>query len=125
VRLLLDTHVVLWWLDDSPLLSREAKTAIADADNVVYVSAVSVWEIVLKRNLGKLTLPDRWEQALLDEPFRRLPVTWEHALELARLPELHRDPFDRLLLAQAAAEGLVLVTQDEAVLRYAVPTLKA
>jgi PIN domain nuclease of toxin-antitoxin system len=125
MRLLLDTHVILWWLDDSPLLSQKARSAIADPDNLVYVSAVSLWEIVLKRGLGKLALPDHWEQALMDEPFRRLPVTWEHALGLARLPEIHRDPFDRLLLAQAAIEGLMLVTQDEAVLRYEVPTFKA
>lgn len=125
MRLLLDTHVVLWWLNDSPQLGLEARGAIAASDNMVYVSAVSVWEIVLKRSLGKLEIPEQWAEALSEEPFRALPVTWEHATGVGRLPDLHRDPFDRLLLAQVLAENLTLVTHDEAMYRYQVPVLRA
>ena len=125
MRLLLDTHVLLWWLTDSSELSPEARTAIAEPDNLVYVSAVSIWEIVVKLNLGKLDLPADWAGVLENEAFRKLPVTWDHALEVARLPNLHRDPFDRLLLAQAKSENLILVTHDDAVLQYnSVRTLK-
>jgi PIN domain nuclease of toxin-antitoxin system len=125
MRLLLDTHVVLWWLADAAELSREAHAAIAAPDNLVHVSAISLWEIVLKRSLGKLSMPDDWAQALERESFRRLPVTWEHALKVGALPDLHRDPFDRLLLAQALAENLTLVTSDDTLLRYNVPILRA
>ena len=124
MRLLLDTHVILWWLNNSQQLGQKARGAIATSTNMVYVSAVSVWEIVLKRSLGKLEIPDNWIEALAEEPFCALPVTWEHAIGVGRLPDLHRDPFDRLLLAQAVAENLTIVTHDEAIIRYRFPTLR-
>jgi PIN domain nuclease of toxin-antitoxin system len=124
VNLLLDTHVVLWWLNDSPELLPEARSVIAEPQNLVYVSTVSVWEIVLKRSIGKLDIPADWSTALAQEPFRRLAVTWEHALKVAELPDLHRDPFDRLLLAQAMVESLVLVTHDDVIVRYGTGVLK-
>ena len=125
MRLLLDTHVLLWWLDDSAALSEEARRAIGDPENLVYVSAVSIWEVVIKRALGKLDIPTKWADALTEEPFRRLPMTWEHALEVRNLPDVHRDPFDRLLIAQAKVEDLTFVTGDEVLLRYRIATLKA
>lgn len=124
MKLLLDTHVLLWWLSDDPALVAEARDAIAKPDNLVYVSTVSVWEILVKRVLGKLDIPDEWTESLVEESFRRLPITWEHALHLARLPELHRDPFDRLLIAQAIVEDLVIVTHDDAILRYGTAALR-
>jgi len=124
MRLLLDTHVLLWWMDDSADLQPKARNAIADSENLVYLSAVTVWEIVVKRALGKLDIPDNWKDILDNESFRRLPVTCEHALGLEKLPDLHRDPFDRLLLAQAITDDLVLVTHDETMLRYTVRTLR-
>ena len=124
MRLLLDTHVLLWWLDDAPRLSGEVRDAIASPRNLVYTSAVTAWEIVIKRSLGKLEIPVDWSDAVSSEPFRKLPVTWEHALDVESLPELHRDPFDRLLIAQARVEGLMLVTCDDIVVRYDVRTLK-
>jgi PIN domain nuclease of toxin-antitoxin system len=124
MRLLLDTHVLLWWLDDAPNLLPTVREAISEPRNRVYVSAVSGWEIVVKRSLGKLDIPEDWAEVLLEEPFLRLPITWEHAIEVGRLPDLHRDPFDRLLLAQAQKEDLVLVTHDEAILQYPVRTLR-
>jgi len=125
MNLLLDTHVVLWWLADAPELSRPARDAIADRTNGVHVSAVTAWEITVKRALGKLEIPADWEQALAEEPFVRLDITWEHVLGVGRLPDVHRDPFDRLLVAQAVVEGLVLVSHDEVLARYGVRTLRA
>jgi len=121
----LDTHVLLWWLADAPQLTEEVRTAIATRHNLVYVSAVSLWEIVIKRSLGKLDMPDDWYDAVADEPFRRLNVTWEHALRVGELPRIHRDPFDRLLIAQADVEELVLVTHDETIPEYGGKTLRA
>lgn len=125
MRLLLDTHVLLWWMADDPSLPREVREHISARATLVYVSAVSVWEIVIKRSLGKIELPDEWEKTLAAEPFRRLPVTWEHAFALHRLPPIHRDPFDRLLIAQAELENLTLVTRDSHILRYGIRTLPA
>ena len=125
MKLLLDTHVFLWWLDDSAQLSPRIRDAVSCPENLVYVSAVTLWEIVVKRSLGKLRIADEWTDVLASEAFRALPVTWEHALEVGRLPDLHRDPFDRLLLAQARVERLVLATQDASMVRYPVETLSA
>lgn len=125
MKLLLDTNVLLWWLDDAPRLGAAAREAIAAPRNVVYVSAVTAWEITIKRGLGKLEIAENWADLLLGEPFRRLPITWEHTLAVGSLPDLHRDPFDRLLVAQAQMEGLVLVTGHDIVTHYAVRTLRA
>lgn len=122
---LLDTHVVLWWLADAPELGRPARDAIADRTNGVYVSAVTAWEITVKRALGKLEIPDDWEQALAEEHFARPDLTWDHILGVGRRPDIHRDPFDRLLVAQAMVEGLVLVTRDEVLARYGIRMLRA
>ncbi len=124
MKLLLDTNVLLWWLNGSPRLAAEASDAIATPRNVVYVSSVTAWEITIKRALGKLEIPENWAEVVAAESFRRLAATWEHALDVASLPELHRDPFDRLLVAQARVEGLVLVTGDDIVTRYDVKTLR-
>jgi len=124
LRLLLDTHVVLWWLNDSAELSAEARNAIGEPENLVYVSAVSIWEIVIKRTLGKLGIPAKWADVLEEEPFRQLPLMWEHALKVRELPGIHSDPFDRLLVAQVKVEDLVLVTRDDTLLRYEITALK-
>lgn len=125
MNFLLDTQAVLWWMDDAPRLSGAARAAVADPANVVHVSAVTVWEIVIKVGLGKLEVPTGWDEALAAEPFLRLPVTWEHAIRVGRLPDIHRDPFDRLLIAQAQEEGMTLVTADRVMGRYGVATLDA
>jgi PIN domain nuclease of toxin-antitoxin system len=123
VRLLLDTHALLWWLDDSPRLPRSAREGIRDPDNLVYLSAVTAWEITVKSTLGKLVIPSDWTDVVADSAFRKLDVSWAHAIEVGRLPEIHRDPFDRLLVAQARIEGLTLVTHDESIARYGTPIL--
>jgi PIN domain nuclease of toxin-antitoxin system len=125
MTLLLDTRVFLWWLDDPKLLSARARDAIRDGKNTVYVSAAVVWEIAIKRSLGKLDAPDDLLAAMEANRFLPLPVSIPHALEVQRLPGHHRDPFDRLLIAQARCEGFKLVSRDAIVATYGVPHLVA
>lgn len=124
MRLLLDTHVLLWWLEDAPIEPR-AKAAIEDAKNPVCVSAASAWELGIKIGLGKLTPPERLASRLGKERFTPLPVTIEHGLRVGELPLHHKDPFDRLLVAQAQLENLTIVTRDPRIALYDVETLAA
>ena len=128
MNLLLDTHVLLWWLGDVDQLRAPTRRAIADPRNTVYVSAASAWEIAIKVALGKLTVPpdaQRWlPEAVRDSHFSPLPITIEHATGVEHLPRHHADPFDRLLLAQATAEQLTLVTADPLMEPYGVPLLR-
>jgi PIN domain nuclease of toxin-antitoxin system len=123
VNLLLDTHVVLWWLADDPSLDDAVRHAISDPDNTVFLSAVVVWEIRIKQMIGKLDLPPEFADVLADQDFVELPVTVVHALAVGELPPIHRDPFDRMLVAQAKVEGLTLVTRDSALGEYGVAVL--
>lgn len=125
-RLLLDTHVWLWWQSDDRRLGRAARNAISAAHNV-YLSAASAWEISIKVSLGKLTLPRGAdiEAELQRDGIESLPILMSHATALAALPNIHRDPFDRMLVAQATMEELTLVTADDALARYAIPLLRA
>ena len=125
MNLLLDTHVLLWWLDDPGQLSEAAGTAIRDGANVVCVSAATAWEIVIKKALGKLDAPDNLDEVLRECRFTPLPITVAHALAVRSLPTHHRDPFDRMLVAQAHAEGMTVVTRDPKVLQYTVPNIVA
>jgi len=124
VSLLLDTHVVLWWLTDAPELSDDLKQQL-DHEPAVYLSPATVWEITIKQSIGKLTGPDNLPEIVVDAGFRSLPITAEHAVIAGRLPLLHRDPFDRMLIAQARCEGLFLVTRDPQIHRYDVALLRA
>jgi PIN domain nuclease of toxin-antitoxin system len=112
MRLLLDTHILLWWLANSPSLPNQARDLIADPSNAVFVSAVTLWEIWLKQSLGKLQLPSDFEEKLTGESFESLPLLAAHTREVAGLPWRHRDPFDRMLIAQARVARLTLVTAD-------------
>jgi PIN domain nuclease of toxin-antitoxin system len=125
MTLLLDTHALLWWLDDPGLLSGAAREAIGDGRNAVFVSAVVAWEIAIKKGLGKLDVPDDLEAALAANRFLPLPITISHALAVLALPHHHRDPFDRLLLAQALHEGFHLVSRDNVFTSYHVPLIVA
>lgn len=117
VRYLLDTHVLIWWLQDNRQLYPSIKEIIANRASVIYVSVVSTWEIVVKRDLGRLTFPvEEIDEQLAINAFTSLPIRNEHALALGEIPMIHRDPFDRLLIAQALVESMGLPTQDERVL---------
>ncbi len=111
-RSLVDTHALLWWLTDDPALSAEARDAIADPANEPLVSAASVWEIAIKRSLGKLTAPNDLPARIAGEGFVSLPVSAEHAWHVLELPQHHRDPFDRLLVAQAQLERVPIISAD-------------
>jgi PIN domain nuclease of toxin-antitoxin system len=124
MRLLLDSHVLLWWLAADRSLSREVKQLIA-VEPWVGVSAATVWEISIKRALGKLEAPEDLVEAVNENDFAALAVTLHHAEAAGALPRLHDDPFDRMLVAQAHAEGLTIVTRDSRIAAYGVPTLPA
>jgi len=125
LRLLLDTHVLLWWLADDPGLSGNARALIASAESEVLVSAASAWEISIKRALGKLDAPDDLEAQLTQHHFSPLAISVGHALAAGALPRHHEDPFDRMLVAQARLEGLTIATRDPSFEPYGVATLGA
>lgn len=111
-RLLVDTHALLWWLTDDPALSAVARAAIADGASEPLISAASIWEIAIKQSLGRLTAPDDLPETILSEGFTVLAVDAEHAWRVRQLPLHHRDPFDRLLVAQALTQQIPIVTAD-------------
>jgi len=123
--LLLDTHVLLWWLSDDPQLGQVTRQAISDPRNQVFISAASAWEISIKKSLGKLSAPDDMDSIVDDEGFDTLPISFFHGEQAGMLPGHHKDPFDRMLIAQAQSEGLVLVTGDEKIARYGIRTMDA
>lgn len=125
MNLLLDTHAFLWAVDNNPGLSQEARAAIVDGRNVVFVSAVTAWEIAIKKQLGKLKLPhgDYLVELRLHR-FTALDITTAHALAVEQLPLHHKDPFDRMLIAQAQLEKLTLITRDPKIKAYAVPVIE-
>jgi PIN domain nuclease of toxin-antitoxin system len=124
-RLLLDTHALLWWLIDDSSLGINARRQIADPGNVVYVSAASIWEISIKRALGKLTLPEDIFEVIEAEDFLPLPMVVFHGQQAGQLPPHHQDPFDRMLIAQAQAEGLTLISADTAFPQYGIRVFDA
>ena len=124
MSLLLDTHVVLWWLTDDPTLSDDIKTRL-DHDPDIYVSAASVWEVIIKQAAGKLTEPADLPERIRSSGFAELAISSEHAIAAGRLPLIHRDPFDRMLVAQARCEDFTLVTRDPQCQKYEVAVLPA
>ena len=127
MRLLLDTHVFLWWCADDPQLSPEAVRVVSKAENDAFVSAVNGWEIAIKARLGKIRLPNKpaifMRDMLKRHAFGVLPITLRHAVAEHDLPTHHSDPFDRLLISQARLEGLTLVSNDTQIQKYDVSTL--
>ena len=125
MNILLDTHVLLWWLDDNPVLSDKARMPISDGGNLIFVSAAVIWEIRIKQSLGKLDIPQDFRRVLEQQPFEFLPITVEHAHAVGDLPLVHRDPFDRMLVAQAKTEGFTILTRDRLFKEYKVSTITA
>ena len=127
MKLLLDTHMLLWAATDDSQLSRQARSVLLDRQNTLYLSVASAWEIVIKYQSGKLRLPDTPEpflrRTLQELVIESLPVTLEHALRVQILPNHHRDPFDRILIAQAHSENLTILTNDPVFANYPVRTL--
>lgn len=125
MRLLLDTNALIWWLEKSPKLSRRTYAEINDPDNPVWVSAASPWEIEIKRAAGRLEAPTDVLGQIDRAGFVPLPITLEHGVAAGCLPPHHRDPFDRMLIAQAQLEGLTIVTHDRRFESYGLPLLQA
>jgi PIN domain nuclease of toxin-antitoxin system len=125
LRLLLDTSIFLWWLDDDRRLGPTARAVIADPGNEVFVSSVTAWEISVKRASGKLEAAFDVAAAINDGSFIPLPIDVAHAVAAGELPKHHKDPFDRMLIVQAQLEGLTLVTEDEEIGRYDVELFDA
>jgi PIN domain nuclease of toxin-antitoxin system len=127
MKALLDTHAFLWWITDDPRLSSHVREIIADGDNELFLSAASGWEMAIKAKLGKLHLPDNPESFVLDQlainAIESLPVQMGHALRVYALPEHHRDPFDRMLVAQAQSERIPILTADPLIAQYAVKVI--
>ena len=116
--LLLDTHVLLWWLADDTRLTDTARELIAAPKNMIFVSAASAWEIAIKQTLGKLTFEGELETVVKEEGFTMLPISFRHTAETQSLPPIHHDPFDRMLVAQARIEILHILTADRRILKY-------
>ncbi len=121
MKLLLDTHAALWWLADDERLGQDATRYLNDDSNRVLLSAAVVWEVAIKRSLGKLQAPVDLASTLIAAGVQSLPITLDHAAAVAVLPWHHRDPFDRMLVAQAIAENATIVSRDARLQKYDVP----
>ena len=118
MKILLDTHILLWWLADDPSLCENARDVIGDESSTLFVSAATAWEIEIKKAAGKLEAPDDLALALEINRFKSLPITIPHAQTAGRLPPHHTDPFDRMLVAQAQVERMRLLTHDRRLTLY-------
>jgi len=125
MNLLLDTHALIWALENNSTLSEPARAAIIDGNNMVFVSPASAWEISIKKAMGKLEAPDNLYQEIKLHRFTELNINIQHAQLAGELPDIHKDPFDRMLIAQAMIEKLTLVTRDSLIVQYDVTTLQA
>lgn len=126
MRLLLDTHALLWWLTDDPELGEKARSHIGNSGNMILVSSASLWEIVIKQRLGKLDGDiAQIEKEVAQQGMARLNIRADHLIELAKMPVHHRDPFDQMLVAQARAENLPLMTADARIAAYSVDRIAA
>ena len=125
MQYLLDTHVILWWLLNPKKLSQKARTIIADRRQKIFASSVSFWEMAIKSDIGRLTLPNNMIELLQQESIELLSMSAEDGLAVADLPKIHNDPFDRLLIVQAKRYDMVLITHDATIMKYPVTTVKA
>ena len=123
MNLFLDTHILLWWLDDSPLLTEKARAAIMNIDNLIILSSAVIWEIIIKQSLGKLKIAQNFYDVIKKQGFEMLSITSDHAYAVGGLPSYHSDPFDRILIAQAKLERLTMVTNDAIFKKYQIPLL--
>lgn len=124
MKYLLDTHVILWWLDTPEKISDKAKEMIQDRTNSVFLSSVSFWEMSIKQSLGRLTIPKNIIEVLTSEGFQILPLTAEEGLSVSDLPFIHHDPFDRMLIMQAKLNNLIFISSDKKIKEYPVIVLE-
>jgi len=125
MNLLLDTHVLIWALENNPTLSTSARNAIIEGKNLVFISAATVWEMSIKQAQGKLDVPDNLLEEIDLHRFTQLSINFQHAQLAGKLPNIHKDPFDRMLIAQANIEKLTLVTRDKLIAQYDVRIIEA
>jgi PIN domain nuclease of toxin-antitoxin system len=125
MNLLLDTHALIWALENNPTLSDNARDAIVNGENMVFVSSASAWEISIKQAMGKLKVPDNLREEIKLHRFTQLRINFEHVQLAGQLPDIHKDPFDRMLIAQAIIEKLTLITRDSQIAQYDVNFRKA
>ena len=124
-RILLDTHVLIWWMSGDEQLGLNAQKHISNTENSIYVSSASVWEMSIKQQLGKLSVQDDIESLVEELGFSALPISLFHGQQAGRLPTHHHDPFDRMLIAQAQAEGLQILTKEEHFPAYGIRLINA
>jgi len=125
MKILLDTHILLWWLMNDATLSSDTRLFIENPKNVIFVSAVSAWEIAIKKAIGKLQAPDDFDKAIEVSHFHPLSITILHTVGITSLPPHHHDPFDRMLISQSKVEGCTLITRDGRMGKYDVPIIWA
>ena len=123
MKLLLDTHILIWWLSQDRRLSQPESDIITNPDNLIFVSAATAWEIAVKKMIGKLEAPDDLPAALAANNFLELPITIDHSQKLYQLPLHHHDPFDRIMVAQAISEDLIFMTRDAKIALYEIRTI--
>jgi PIN domain nuclease of toxin-antitoxin system len=120
---ILDTHILLWWLDNPTLIKDNARSVISERSNNIFISSITIWEIVIKKSLGKLKIPNNLAEVIKNNRFLYLPIKPEHAFALEDLPDYHRDPFDRMLIVQSICERFTLITRDKQILHYQINSL--
>jgi len=120
MNVLLDTHILIWALENNPALPKKARDVIIDGSNIVYVSSATVWEMTIKKAIGKLSAPDNLYEEIKNHRFTMLDINFEHAELAGKLPDLHKDPFDRMLIAQSIIEKLTLISKDSMISKYQV-----
>jgi len=125
MRYLLDTHIVLWWLSEPEQIQNKAQKIIRNRENQIFVSSASLWEMAIKKSIGRVTLPHNLLETIAIEGFTLLPIMPDECIGVADLPLFHADPFDRMLIMQAKLHDLVIITRDKKILEYPVTIIRA